>query len=75
MKFVSTQTEEENLDEFSISSENKSGAPSARESFRNESIRRLFQIESKNLNSENEMIRMFGAKVVQAERNAAIASK
>jgi len=30
--------------------------------------RRLFQIESKFLNSENEMIRMFGARVVHGEK-------
>lgn len=30
--------------------------------------RRLFQIESKHLNSDNEMIRMFGAKIVQQEK-------
>ncbi len=38
------------------------------ETFKNDSIRNLFQIESKNLNSDNEMIRMFGAKIVQSER-------
>ncbi len=32
------------------------------------STRKLFQIESKFLNSENEMIRMFGAKVVHGEK-------
>ena len=57
--------------EFSISSLNTSNSPNVNESFKNEKIRRLFQIESKNLNSDNEMIRMFGAKIVQAERNAA----
>jgi hypothetical protein len=34
----------------------------------NEKFRSLFQIESKNLNADNEMIRMFGAKIVQGER-------
>jgi hypothetical protein len=35
---------------------------------------RLLQIESKNLNSDNEMIRRFGAKTVQNERAAAAAA-
>jgi hypothetical protein len=58
--------------EFSISAQNS--AANVAESFKNERIRRLFQIDSKNLNSDNEMIKMFGARIVQAERNAAIAS-
>ncbi len=36
----------------------------------NEHVKNLFRIESKYLNSDNEMIRMFGAKIVQAERAA-----
>lgn len=35
----------------------------------NEKVRKVLQIEVKNLNADNEMIRIFGARIVQGERN------
>ena len=35
----------------------------------NENIQRLFQIQTKFLSSDYEMVRMFGARIVQSERN------
>ena len=63
--------------EFSITShESSANSINLQHSFKNEAIRRLYQIESKNLNSDNEMIKMFGARIVQAERqNAQAAAK
>lgn len=60
---MSSPVDENDLDEDALLSKsmNKNFAE-------NEKIRQLFQIESKYLNADNEMIRMFGAKIVQAER-------
>jgi hypothetical protein len=60
-QFVSTDIPEDKLEDLNQSS------PKA--SFINANVKRLFQIQPKYLNSDNEMIRMFGAKIVQSERN------
>jgi hypothetical protein len=58
-KFVST-----NIGEDFLFDEKQS----ANESTMN--FKHLFQIESKYLNAENEMMRMFGSRIVQSERSA-----
>lgn len=60
-QFVSTDIPEDKLEDLSQTS------PKA--NFINANVKRLFQIQPKYLNSDNEMIRMFGAKIVQSERN------
>lgn len=64
--FVST-TVKEDLDDFEATA---SFFTDQKTKCVNENLKSLFRIESKYLNSDNEMIRMFGAKIVQAERAA-----
>lgn len=67
-KFVSTNIEEENTTLEELSNLNLT-SQSSKSPYENDNVRRLFKIESKYLNSDNEMIKMFGAKIVQADRN------
>lgn len=52
------------LDE--LSSANLSRTMANRE---NEAVRKCLHIETKHLNADNEMMRIFGSRVVQAERH------
>ena len=67
-KFVSTNIEDDNTTLEELSNLNLNSQLS-KSPYENDNVRRLFKIESKYLNSDNEMIKMFGAKIVQAERN------
>lgn len=57
-------------DDLTLESLNNMSLKSSNQTFSNQKVKDLFQIESKHLNSDNEMIRMFGARIVQGERNA-----
>ncbi|CAF0744909.1 unnamed protein product [Brachionus calyciflorus] len=68
-KFVSTNIQEDDLSLEALNNLNlKSQA--TKSPYDTDRIRHLFNIESKHLNADNEMIRMFGAKIVQAEKNS-----
>lgn len=74
-KYVSSEInekEEEDDDESALDNTklNSSAAHRANAKAReNEKIDKCLQIEPKNLNADNEMARIFGSRVVQAERH------
>lgn len=67
--FISTQIDEKDDDELiseTISENSLLNESNSKNLFL--ATKKLFQIESKFLNADNEMIRMFGAKIVQGEK-------
>jgi hypothetical protein len=67
-KFVSSNVDEDEEAINSMIDENQKLNASASSQMLT-ITKKLFQIESKYLNSDNEMIRMFGAKIVHNEKN------
>lgn len=61
--------EDEEEDEKSSNTATSAAHKSASQYKKNERIEACLQIEPKNLNTDNEMSRIFGSRVVKAERN------
>ncbi len=76
-RFISSNIEEDTDEQliYDMANSNLNSSDSSSQSSSSvakmiQSTKNLFQIEAKYLNADNEMIRMFGAKIVQAEKTS-----